>query len=219
MYSFTEENYLKAIYHLSESSGKGASTNAIAERLETKPASVTDMLKKLRDKQLLVYKKYQGVSLTDEGKSVAIRTVRKHRLWEVFLVTKLEFGWEEVHEIAEQLEHIQSTKLTDKLDEFLAFPKYDPHGDPIPDRHGVFPNRSDQTLTECEINETTILKGVKDTNPEFLKYLKKINLTLGEEIRILEKESYDHSMLVKLGDSSELNLSQQVSSNLYVTKK
>lgn len=219
MYTFTEENYLKAIHHLTDNSGKGATTNAIAERLETKPASVTDMLKKLSDKKLLVYKKYQGVSLTDEGKKVAIRTVRKHRLWEVFLVKKLEFGWEEVHEIAEQLEHIQSTKLTDKLDEFLAFPKYDPHGDPIPDRNGVFPNRSDRTLTECEVGDTAILKGVKDTDPEFLKYLKKLNLSLGEELKVMEKESYDHSMLVKLSNGTELNLSQQVSGNLYVTVK
>ncbi len=219
MYTFTEENYLKAIYHLSESSGKGASTNAIAKSLETKPASVTDMLKKLSDKKLLVYKKYQGVNLTDQGKAIAIRTVRKHRLWEVFLVKKLEFGWEEVHEIAEQLEHIQSTKLTDKLDEFLAFPKYDPHGDPIPDRNGIFPNRSDQTLAECTVGDTTILKGVKDTDTEFLKYLKKLNLNLGEEISIQEKESYDSSMLVKLSNGSELNLSHQVSSNLYVIKK
>ncbi len=219
MYTFTEENYLKAIHHLTDNSGKGVSTNAIAERLATKPASVTDMLKKLSDKNLLVYKKYQGVSLTAEGRTVAIRTVRKHRLWEVFLVKKLEFGWEEVHEIAEQLEHIQSTKLTDKLDEFLAYPKYDPHGDPIPDRNGIFPNRSDQTLTECNVGETAILKGVKDTDPEFLKYLKKLNLTLGEEISIKEKESYDNSMCVELSDSTELNLSQQVSSNLYITVK
>lgn len=219
MYTFTEENYLKAIYHLSDSFEKGVSTNAIAERLDTKPASVTDMLKKLSDKKLLVYKKYQGVSLTAEGTAVAIRTVRKHRLWEVFLVKKLEFGWEEVHEIAEQLEHIQSTKLTDKLDEFLAFPKYDPHGDPIPNKDGIFPNRSDQTLTECNIGETAILKGVKDTDPEFLKYLKKLNLTLGEELLIKEKESYDHSMMVELSDRSQINLSQQVSGNLYVTVK
>ncbi len=219
MYTFTEENYLKAIYHLSDSSDKGVSTNAIAERLETKPASVTDMLKKLSDKKLLVYKKYQGVSLTDEGKTVAIRTVRKHRLWEVFLVKKLEFGWEEVHEIAEQLEHIQSTKLTDRLDEFLAYPKYDPHGDPIPNKDGIFPNRSDQTLTECSVGETAILKGVKDTDPEFLKYLKKLNLTLGEELLIKEKESYDNSMLVELSDNTQINLSQQVSGNLYVTVK
>lgn len=219
MYTFTEENYLKAIYHLRGGPGKGATTNAIAERLETKPASVTDMLKKLSDKKLLFYKKYQGVSLTAEGKAVAIRTVRKHRLWEVFLVKKLEFGWEEVHEIAEQLEHIRSTKLTDRLDEFLAFPKYDPHGDPIPDKNGVFPNRSDQTLTECEVGDTAILKGVKDTDPEFLKYLIKLNLNLGEELSVQEKEIYDNSMRVKLGDGTELNLSQQVSSNLYVTKK
>lgn len=219
MYTFTEENYLKAIHHLTHNEDKGAATNAIAERLNTKAASVTDMVKKLSDKKLLVYKKYQGVSLTDEGRAVAIRTVRKHRLWEVFLVKKLEFGWEEVHEIAEQLEHIQSTKLTDKLDDFLGFPKYDPHGDPIPDKHGIFPNRSDITLTECTIGDHTILKGVKDTEPEFLKYLKKLNLSLGEEIAVLAKEKYDNSMLVSLGNGSELSLSQQVSSNLYVTLK
>ncbi len=219
MYSFTEENYLKAIHHLVENSKKGATTNAIAERLNTKPASVTDMLKKLSDKQLLVYRKYHGVKLTPEGEKVAIRTVRKHRLWEVFLVKKLDFGWEEVHEIAEQLEHIQSTKLTNKLDEFLGYPKYDPHGDPIPDWNGIFPNRSDQTLTECAVGDLVIMKGVKDTDPEFLKYLKKVKLTLGEEIRVHEKEGYDNSMHIKLSNGTGLSLSTQVSSNLYVTKK
>ncbi len=219
MYTFTEENYLKAIYHLSENTKKGAATNAIAERLNTKAASVTDMLKKLSDKKLLVYKKYQGVNLTDLGKTVAIKTVRKHRLWEVFLVNKLEFGWEEVHEIAEQLEHIQSTKLTDKLDEFLAFPKYDPHGDPIPNKDLVFPNRTDQTLTECSLNDIVIVKGVKDTSADFLNYLKKLNLGLGEELEILEKEDYDNSMKVKINGGSLLNLSHQVCANLFVITK
>ncbi len=219
MYSFTEENYLKAILHLCDANEKGASTNAIAQKLDAKAASVTEMLKKLSDKKLLNYKKYQGVKLTETGKKVAIATVRKHRLWEVFLVNKLEFGWEEVHEIAEQLEHIQSTKLTDKLDAFLAYPKYDPHGDPIPNKAGIFPNRSDQTLTEIEPHEIAILRGVKDTSAEFLKYLKKLELGLGEELKVLEKEAYDHSMQVQLGNKKILNLSQQVSSNLFVTKK
>lgn len=216
MYTFTEENYLKAIHFLSQGSEKGASTNAIAERLETKAASVTDMLKKLSDKNLLIYKKYQGVKLTPEGKEVAIRTVRKHRLWEVFLVDKLGFGWEEVHEIAEQLEHIQSIKLTDRLDSYLGNPKYDPHGDPIPDKLGNFPTRTETVLEDCLPNTTLIIKGVKDTSPEFLRYLEKLGIGLGAELKIIEKEPFDGSMVVEINGANTTSLSAVVCTNLFV---
>lgn len=218
MYTFTEENYLKAIHFLSQGSEKGATTNAIAERLETKAASVSDMLKKLSDKNLLIYKKYQGVKLTPEGKEVAIRTVRKHRLWEVFLVDKLGFGWEEVHEIAEQLEHIQSIKLTDRLDTYLGHPKYDPHGDPIPDKDGNFPKRSETVLEDCLPLSSVILKGVKDTSPEFLRYLEKLGIGLGANIDIMEKEVFDGSMKVRINHDGTASLSATVCSNLYVNK-
>ncbi len=216
MYTFTEENYLKAIHFLSQGSEKGATTNAIAERLETKAASVSDMLKKLSDKDLLIYKKYQGVKLTAKGKEIAIKTVRKHRLWEVFLVDKLGFGWEEVHEVAEQLEHIQSVKLTDRLDSYLGNPKYDPHGDPIPDDAGNFPKRTETTLEECEINSEVIIRGVKDTSPEFLRYLEKLGIGLGAKLMVEEKEEFDGSMRVKINSTSDTSLSAAVCTNLFV---
>ena len=219
MYTFTEENYLKAIHFLSQGSEKGASTNAIAERLETKPASVSDMLKKLSDKNLLIYKKYQGVKLTPEGKEVAIRTVRKHRLWEVFLVEKLNFGWEEVHEIAEQLEHIQSIKLTDRLDKYLGHPKYDPHGDPIPDKDGKFPKRTETVLEDCSPKSKVIIKGVKDTSPEFLRYLEKLGIGLGANLEIVEKEAFDGSMQVDINNGNTVSLSAAVCSNLFVKQQ
>lgn len=219
MYTFTEENYLKAILFLARDSDKGATTNAIAERLETKPASVSDMLKRLSEKNLLVYRKYQGVKLTDEGRNVATRTVRKHRLWEVFLVEKLGFGWEEVHEIAEQLEHIQSPELSDRLDAYLGHPKYDPHGDPIPDKNGSFPKRSELVLSGCQPQQEVIVKGVKDTSPDFLRFLEKNGIGLGSRMQISEVEEFDGSMKVKLGGSSLLSLSAKVCNNLFVTTK
>jgi DtxR family transcriptional regulator, Mn-dependent transcriptional regulator len=132
IFTLSEENYLKAIYHLSKEEDESVSTNALAERLETTAASVSDMLKKLAKKELIEYKKYQGVNISEKGKRVALQIIRKHRLWEVFLVEKLSFNWDEVHEIAEQLEHIDSPTLVKRLDEFLGYPKFDPHGDPIP---------------------------------------------------------------------------------------
>lgn len=219
MYSYTEENYLKAILFLTAGTEKGASTNAIADRLETKAASVTDMLKRLSEKELLQYRKYQGVKLTAKGKDVATRTLRKHRLWEVFLVEQLGFGWDEVHDIAEQLEHIQSKELTDRLDAFLGHPQFDPHGDPIPDKDGKFPKRSELTLSECEPGSVAIVKGVKDTSTDFLRYLEKQEIGLGSELEITEKESFDLSMKVKPKGKAEIQLSEIVSSNLYVKLK
>ncbi len=214
-YTLTEENYLKAIYFLSQHSEKGVSTNAISESLETKPSTVTEMLRKLKEKGVLNYKKYQGAELTGEGKKVAIATVRKHRLWESFLVDKLNFGWDEVHEIAEQLEHIQSRKLTDRLEEFLGFPKYDPHGDPIPDRNGVFPKSSDLSLDNCSPGSSVKVRGVKDTAPELLKYIAKLGIGLGDRIEILEIEEFDHSMRIVV-NGQELQLSQLVCKNIFV---
>lgn len=214
-YSFTEENYLKAIYFLSKDSKKGASTNAIANSLETKPASVTDMLKKLSEKGLLNYQKYKGVQLTQEGEFVAINTIRKHRLWESFLVNKLDFGWDEVHEVAEQLEHIQSPKLTNSLDAFLGFPKYDPHGDPIPDKNGVFPQSSNQTLDYFKAGDQVKVKGVNDTSPEFLKYLGKLNIDLGTSIQVVEVEEFDRSMTVIIHEKT-MSLSALTCNNIYV---
>ena len=213
--TFSEENYLKAIYHLTVSSDAEVSTNAIAEMMETKASSVTDMLKKLAEKDLVNYKKYQGVSLTDGGKLSAKMIVRKHRLWEVFLVEKLDFSWDEVHDIAEQLEHIKSEKLINKLDDFLGNPTEDPHGDPIPDANGQIINTEKHLLSELSENQNGICVGVKDTSSEFLKYLDKQEISLGSKIEIIGKESFDLSLKIKLNDK-ELTISNKIASNIFV---
>src|ERR1700754_3537644 len=180
MNTFTEENYLKAIYHLSLPSGC-ASTNQIAAALNTKAASVTDMLKKLAEKELINYTKYQGVTLTASGEKIAISIIRKHRLWEYFLVEKLSFKWDEVHDVAEELEHISSKELVDRLDDFMGNPKYDPHGDPIPDSSGKFKTHDLKPVSALLVNESGIISGVRDHTPSFLQYLEKMQLTIGRK--------------------------------------
>jgi DtxR family Mn-dependent transcriptional regulator len=213
--TFSEENYLKTIYHLTIISDSEISTNAIAEKMETKASSVTDMLKKLAEKDLVNYKKYQGVSLTEKGKLSAKMIVRKHRLWEVFLVEKLDFSWDEVHDIAEQLEHIKSEKLINKLDDFLGNPTEDPHGDPIPDVNGRIIKIEKQLLSELHENQIGICVGVKDTSSEFLKYLDKQGIALGSKIEIITKESFDLSLKIKV-DNKDLTISNKIASNLFV---
>lgn len=213
--TFSEENYLKTIYHLTTFLETEISTNAIAEKMETKASSVTDMLKKLAEKNLVNYKKYQGVSLTENGRLAAKMIVRKHRLWEVFLVEKLDFSWDEVHDVAEQLEHIKSEKLINKLDDFLGNPTEDPHGDPIPDAKGNIIKIEKQLLSEIATGENTICVGVKDTSVEFLQYLDKQKIALGSTIEVLSKESFDSSMHLKV-NTIELIVSNKIASNLYV---
>jgi DtxR family Mn-dependent transcriptional regulator len=213
--TFSEENYLKTIYHLTIISDAEVSTNAIAEMMETKASSVTDMLKKLADKDLVNYIKYQGVSLTNKGKLTAKMIVRKHRLWEVFLVEKLNFPWDEVHDIAEQLEHIKSEQLINKLDDFLGNPTEDPHGDPIPNAKGQIIAIEKQLLSELSENQTGICVGVKDSSSEFLKYLDKQGIALGSRIEIIEKETFDSSLKINL-DSKELTISNKIAGNLFV---
>lgn len=213
--TFSEENYLKTIYYLTLISDSEISTNAIAEKMETKASSVTDMLKKLAEKDLVDYKKYQGVSLTEKGKLSAKMIVRKHRLWEVFLVEKLDFPWDEVHDIAEQLEHIKSEKLINKLDDFLGNPTEDPHGDPIPDVNGRIIKIEKQLLSDLHENQIGICVGVKDTSSEFLKYLDKQGIALGSTIEIIAKEAFDMSLKIKV-DSKELGISNKIASNLFV---
>ena len=215
MFSLSEENYLKAIFHLETAYKSGVSTNALAEEMQTKASSVTDMVKRLSDKDLVNYKKYQGVQLSAAGRAAAIEVIRKHRLWEVFLVEKLGFNWDEVHEVAEQLEHIKSEKLTNELDKFLEFPKRDPHGDPIPDAEGNFTVANRALLSNLEKGETGICVGVKDSSAEFLQYLDKNNISLGKEMKVLEKEEFDQSMLIKM-DDHELRISNQISTNLFI---
>lgn len=217
--SFTEENYLKAIYKISETNdAEEVSTNEIANTLSTKAASVTDMLKKLSDKKLIDYKKYQGVKLTNKGQKVAISIIRKHRLWELFLVDKLKFKWDEVHDIAEQLEHIQSDELIDKLDEYLSYPKYDPHGDPIPTKNGVFKGPKMIDLYEMPVGFKGNISGVSDHSPVFLKYLEKIGIALGVQIKVEDKNQFDNSFWISIGKSDPVFISKEVAKNLLVFK-
>ncbi|MGY5352031.1 metal-dependent transcriptional regulator [Wenyingzhuangia sp. IMCC45533] len=216
--SQTEENYLKAIYSLYVMVNKPVSTNKIACKLETKASSVTDMMKKLADKGLIDYIKYQGVSLSEQGKNVAVKIIRKHRLWEVFLVRHLGFKWDEVHDVAEQLEHVKSVKLTDSLDAFLDFPRYDPHGDPIPDSDGNVVKREVTLLSSLKENEHSKIVGVKDSSSAFLNYLDNANIKLGATIKVLHKEAFDNSMLLLI-EHQKISISQQISSNLYVKQQ
>ncbi|MDO6744274.1 metal-dependent transcriptional regulator [Tenacibaculum soleae] len=217
MFSQSEENYIKTIYHLAVMSDKGISTNAIAKSLKTKASSVTDMIKKLSDKEVVVYKKYQGVTLTDLGKKTAANIIRKHRLWEVFLVEKLNFSWDEVHEVAEQLEHIKSPKLIDELDALLDFPTHDPHGDPIPDKEGNLQIIEKSLLSVLIKDETGVLVGVNDSSSEFLRFLDKQGIALGQQITIIYKEPFDDSFLVKI-NGKEMTISNKVANNIYIQK-
>lgn len=218
MFTQSEENYIKAIYHLGEISEKGISTNAIAKKLATKASSVTDMIKKLSDKKVVVYKKYQGVTLTDFGNKIASNIIRKHRLWEVFLVDKLNFSWDEVHEVAEQLEHIKSPKLINELDAFLGFPKRDPHGDPIPDKEGNLHTIEKSLLATFKENENGICVGVDDSSSEFLRFLDKQGIALGQHIKVVEIEPFDGSLIIEI-DGRSLSISNKIASNLYIQKQ
>jgi len=211
----SEENYLKSIYHLGNQGSIAVSTNAIADKMHTKASSVTDMLKKLAEKELVDYKKYHGVSLTKKGKVVAANVVRKHRLWEVFLVEKLNFSWDKVHDVAEQLEHIKSNKLINEIDAFLEFPTHDPHGDPIPDKDGNLHKSQKIFLSQVNPNVVCSCVGVKDSSDSFLKYLDKNNITIGTDMQILTKESFDESMTIKI-NNSDLTISKEIANNIYV---
>ena len=215
MFSQAEENYLKAIYSLEVEPKDGISTNLIANKMQTKASSVTDMIKKFSEKQLVVYKKYQGVQLTVKGRKAASLIVRKHRLWECFLVDKLHFSWDEVHDIAEQLEHIKSEDLMDRLDQFLDYPSIDPHGDPIPDRDGNITKRSKIKLSALKENEESVLLSVKDSSAEFLKYLNKMKIAIGNTIKVLSIEPFDGSMQIEM-NSKRFVISENVAENLYL---
>lgn len=217
MMTHSEENYLKAIYHLTVQLEAEVPTNAIAEMMETKASSVTDMLKKLADKALINYIKYQGVSLTEKGRHAAKMIVRKHRLWEVFLVEKLSFTWDEVHDIAEQLEHIKSEQLINKLDDFLGNPTEDPHGDPIPDAQGKITKTEKLLLSELAESETAICVGVKDSSSDFLQYLNKQKIALGAVIKVLGRENFDASLHLIINDTP-LTVSSKIAGNLYVKR-
>lgn len=217
MLSLAEENYLKAIYHLSDDGSKDVLTNELAESMNTKAASVTDMIKKLSAKDLISYKKYYGVNVTTQGRNRALQVIRKHRLWETFLVQKLGFTWDEVHEIAEQLEHIKSPRLIEKLDEFLGYPTVDPHGDPIPDGKGKFKIKPQVALDQINEGYRGTIIAVKDSDSKLLKYLEKIGATPGKKIQVIGKEPYDESLEVVL-DNQKVFISKEVSKNILVSE-
>ncbi len=214
MNTLAEENYLKSIYHLSLNA-VSVSTNQIAASLNTSAASVTDMLKKLADKQLINYARYQGVSLTPAGEKIAVHIIRKHRLWEYFLVEKLDFKWDEVHEMAEEMEHISSKELVDRLDKFMGYPKYDPHGDPIPDSKGNFKAHELKPVSLVLVNEVGVISGVRDHSSSFLQYLEKQQLTIGKKIKVLDIIDYDHSMVLQL-ENTKVTISREVANNLLI---
>ncbi|GAA4358400.1 metal-dependent transcriptional regulator [Hymenobacter saemangeumensis] len=220
MPSHTEENYLKAIYKLAEAEPEqaGVSTNRIAAALDTRAASVTDMLRRLSEKGLLAYERYRGVQLTDEGQKVALLTIRKHRLWEVFLVQQLGFHWDEVHEVAEELEHVQSPLLMRRLDAFLGFPALDPHGDPIPGEDGAIRRPSHRLLADLCPGERGVLAAVKNTSVPFLQYLNKVGLQLGAHLEVLDKIEFDHSCELRINQDRTTLISAEVSRNLFVTE-
>jgi DtxR family Mn-dependent transcriptional regulator len=215
--SITEENYLKAIFLHSNFQSNNAlvNTNTLSQTLCTTAGSVTDMLKKLSDKELINYVPYKGVNLTEVGKKIAIFTIRKQRLWEYFLVTKLKFSWDKVHEIAEQLEHIDSEELIEKLDEYLGFPEYDPHGDPIPNSMGEFPQRQTMLLSEINSNRKVIIAGVLTHNADFLKLLDRLGMCIGSELEIIEKIPFDDSFLINL-KGKEVIISRSITHNILV---
>lgn len=216
MLSYTEENYLKALLKISFDIGvEKVGTNELAHALEVKPATANDMLKKLKEKNLVDYKKYGKINLTSEGRKIAIEIIRKHRLWETFLYQKLEFSWDEVHEVAEQLEHIQSQKLVDKLDKFLAFPEFDPHGDPIPNSKGEIKVHYKKTLSEMAPGTTCKMVAVKDNSSPFLQYVVKLGLGINNEIKIISIQEYDLMMLIEV-NGLQSSVSHKFADNIYV---
>jgi DtxR family transcriptional regulator, Mn-dependent transcriptional regulator len=219
MLTIAEENYLKALFKLTERAeppGSSISTNALAAEMQTTPASTTDMLKRLHEKQLIAHERYRGVRLTVEGARISTQLIRKHRLWEVFLLEKLGFEWHEVHDLAEQLEHIQGDALVERLDTFLGHPQYDPHGDPIPDAQGQWAERVLMPLSDLAVGATAIVCGVDDHNPIFLQYLQSQGLVLGAAIQVVERYDYDQSTRITIGQQQPTTISYKVTRNLLV---
>lgn len=216
--SRSEEDYLKTLFSINiENKLNKVGTNQIADSLGVSPASANGMLKKLKSKELVDYEKYGSIQLTKQGRVIAIYLIRKHRLWETFLYEKLGFSWDEVHEVAEQLEHIKSTKLIQRLDKFLDFPKTDPHGDGIPDKDGNYFEKTDLKLAKVEVGKKVFVKSVNDISEEFLKYLSKNKIELGTKIQVLNKIEFDGSLEVKI-DSRELVLSKTTIDNIFVNQ-
>ncbi len=216
MYTFAEENYIKAIFKIAEREQNSVGTNAISSVMKTSAASVSDMLRKLSDKELIHYEKYKGVTLTTTGSKLATQLIRKHRLWEVFLVDKLKFRWDQVHDIAEELEHINSDELIRRLDVFLGSPKFDPHGDPIPNAQGKFTLRNQVTLTDLQIEQQGVLVGVKEHTTPFLEYLNDLKIGLGTHMKVVKINAFDESFTIIINQSQKHNISKKTAANLQV---
>ncbi len=215
MQTLSTEDYLKAIYHVSQTTSGAVATTRIAKQIGAKPSSVTDMFKKLSDQELVKYQKYQGVSLTSEGVKTALRIIRKHRLWESFLVSHLNFNWDEVHQVAEQLEHIQSEKLTNELERFLDYPTHDPHGDPIPNRALFMKTDNNILLAELPVNKAGVCVGVKDNSSDFLRYLDRRQIGIGTPLQVLHREDFDDSLHIQAGNST-LMITKKTAENIYI---
>ncbi len=215
--SFTtsEENYIKHIYHLQQETGL-VNTNSLAAEMQTRAASVTDMLKKLKGKKLLQYEKYKGFKLNEAGKKAALDVVRKHRLWEYFLVEHLKFDWDKVHPIAEELEHISSEELVQRLDNFLGNPLFDPHGDPIPDKHGKITVIKQQNLSEISFKKNVTVSSVRTQTEQMLDMLKHYNIALGTQLMVLKRFEFDGSLEIKVLKQSACIISEQVAKNVFV---
>ncbi|MCH6200647.1 metal-dependent transcriptional regulator [Aquiflexum sp. LQ15W] len=214
--TFAEENYLKAIYHLSDGGKKGVSTNDVSAEMKTKPASVSDMLRKLGEKDVIEYRKYYGLHITEEGKKLALQTIRKHRLWEVFLVEKLKFSWDEVDEVADDLSHVKSQVLIQRLDEYLGFPKFDPHGDPIPDEYGDVRTRPRLPINDLDLGSIGQIVAVKDSSPAFLRYLDKVGAYIGARIKVMDKTEFDGSVEILVDNKKSIFMSKDVAGNILV---
>jgi DtxR family transcriptional regulator, Mn-dependent transcriptional regulator len=221
-YTTSEENYIKAIFHLQAPTGT-VTTNDLAGELRTRPASVTDMLKKLKGKKLVHYEPYRGFHLNAEGRKVALGIIRRHRLWEFFLAEKLKFNWDEVHAVAEELEHVSSKKLIDKLDQFLGFPRFDPHGDPIPDTQGRIEPSKQISLIELPLNKPAIVCNVSDQSPEILELLRHKKISLGTRLEVKKRFDFDQSLEIKIrsltapaGGKTAFTISAQLAKNIFV---
>jgi len=213
--SVAEENYIKSIYHLQQKA-ESVTTNALADHIKTKPASVTDMLKKLQLKNLLNYNPYKGFRLSKEGNKAALNIIRRHRLWEYFLVNQLQFNWEEVHDVAEQLEHVISRKLVDKLDAFLGYPKFDPHGDPIPDSNGKINFQQQIPLVNLPLNTMAIITSVQNQSSDLLAFLSNRDMHIGTKVEVKQKLNFDNSLEVKIKNKQSFHVSEQVANAIQV---
>jgi DtxR family Mn-dependent transcriptional regulator len=214
--SKAEEDYVKAIFRLQQDNGQ-VGTNAVAQELKTKPASVTDMLKKLKQKRLLHYEPYQEFKLSQEGKKAALSIVRRHRLWEYFLVEKLHLGWDEVHDMAEQLEHVTSQRLIDKLDEYLGYPDTDPHGDPIPDANGKMKVSPRISLADLPLHTPAEVCSVGSQTTELLEMLRHLHIKIGTRLEIKRRFDFDGSLEIKIRNIPLFVVSQMMAQNLFVT--